>query len=158
MNELDAELILINKEHEETATVFLALCKDYLNDLDNIPTDITDRLPQSMLDCQGEPDRWLLLVRGKDDYIGFTHFKIDREERPGWGFICEFYIVPRYRRQGWGSWLYKRALEKLVDEGAGSVWLTASRTGTGFWRAVGFEETGAVAGNGLDVMISSKEL
>lgn len=155
MKELNAELILINNDNREIAAAFLILCKDYLNELDNIPTDILSQLPQSMLDCQGEPDRWLLLAKDKDGYIGFVHFKIDREERPGWGFICEFHIVPQSRRQGWGSWLYRKALERLANEGVERIWLTASRTGTGFWRAVGFEETGEIADNGLNVMIST---
>ncbi|RLF93439.1 hypothetical protein DRN45_05410 [Thermococci archaeon] len=34
-------------------------------------------------------------------------------ERPGWGFILEFYIVPDKRRQGWGRRLFNYVVNIL---------------------------------------------
>jgi ribosomal protein S18 acetylase RimI-like enzyme len=70
--------------------------------------------------------------------------KIDKDERPSWGFILEFYIVPDKRRQGLGSRLFTLARKILQDHGAQNIWLLASPPSDSFWRSLGFQETGEI--------------
>jgi len=88
------ELIPVTNDNQEAISVFLNLGRDYLSDLSH---DEQEKFLQSIMVHQVEPDRWLLLLRAEDEYMGFVHMKIDKDEHPGWGFILEFYVVPNRR-------------------------------------------------------------
>lgn len=119
-----------------------------------MPADERERFLQSILARQGEADRWLLLLKYQGRSLGFVHIKIDKDERPGWGFILEFYIVPDKRGLGWGSELFSLVWKILQDQGVQSIWLLASSPSDSFWRSLGFQETGEIE-DGQKVMVLS---
>lgn len=145
-----AELIRVANDHPEAVAIFLNLSKDYFSAL---PADEREKFIQSILARQGESNRWLLLLRYGDEYIGFVHMKIGGE-RPGWGFILEFYIVPNKRRLGWGRRLFNRIVDTLQARGVDNVWLWSAPEAEPFWYSLGFRETGEIM-DGKKVMVIS---
>ncbi len=63
-------------------------------------------------------------------------------ERPGWGWVMEFYVVPGYRGRGLGAGFYGMCESLLEMNGASSVWLTAGLGAVSFWVSVGYRRTG----------------
>ena len=124
------------------AEAFLRLGGPYLAEID--PENATDhqRFLQSILRRQGEPDRWLTLFRARDQVVGFAHFKIDRDDRPGSGYILEFYVVPERRRQRLGKRYLSMMMATMKAAGYRMVWLASHPAAESFWRACGFCETG----------------
>lgn len=133
------ELISVTNDNPDALSAFLNLGRDYLSDL---PFDERERFLQSILARQGEPDRWLLLLKYGNEYVGFVHMKIDRDERPGWGFILEFYVVPNKRKLGWGRRSFNLVAKILQGRGVKNIWLLTSPTAEPFWYSLGFRETG----------------
>jgi GNAT superfamily N-acetyltransferase len=145
-----AELIPVTNDCPEAVSTFLSLARDYFLGL---PPDEREKFIQSILARQGEPDRWLLLLRYGNEYIGFVHMKIN-DERPGWGFILEFYIVPNKRRLGWGRRLFNLIVKILRARGVEHIWLWSHPDAEPFWYSLGFRETGEIK-NGEKVMVIS---
>jgi len=75
--------------------------------------------------------------------VGFAHVKIDKNERPGWGFILEFYIVPAKRKMGMGRRFYNLIEDMLKSRGVKNIWLLATMA-IPFWRSLGFKLTGEI--------------
>jgi len=86
----------------------------------------------------------LLLFKCEEEYVGFVHMKIDKDERPGWGFILEFYIVPDKRKKGWGRRFYNLVANIMRYRGTKNIWLLARTESKPFWFALGFRETGEI--------------
>jgi len=148
-----SELVCVTNDIPETVSFFLSLGRDYLSGL---PIDDRERFLQSILARRKEPDRWLLLLKRKGEYSGLIHMKIDKDERSGWGFILEFYIVPSKRRLGWGRRLFNLSLEILRVQDVEDVWLLTDQASEKFWRSLGFEETGEVdRETGQKIMVTS---
>lgn len=124
-----------------TASIFLDLGRSYGSELDSTPHAVNERFLQSILERQGERDRWLLLLKCDEDYIGFVHAKIDRDDHPGWGYILEFYIVPDRRRSGWGRKLFYHTVGIFKSRGITQIWLTSNRNAQAFWCSLGFKAT-----------------
>jgi ribosomal protein S18 acetylase RimI-like enzyme len=137
------ELEPVTKNKPDTVSTLLTLGQDYLSK-SHMSADERERFLQSILARQGEADRWLLLLKHQGRSLGFVHMKIDKDERPGWGFILEFYIVPDKRRQGLGSKLFTLARKILQNRGVQNIWLLASPPSDSFWRSLGFQETGEI--------------
>ena len=134
------KLIRVTNDCSEAIATFLSISKDYFADL---PPDKREKFVQSILARQNEPDRWLLLLMYDDEYIGFVHMKID-DERPGWGFILEFYILPNKRGLGWGRRLFNLVVKILRARGVDHIWLWSAPDAELFWRSLGFRETGEI--------------
>ena len=135
----EEELISVKKIILSSCSI-LSISKNYFSD---IPIDKREKFIQSIIDRQGEHNRWLLLLKYKNEYIGFVHMKIGGE-RPGWGFILEFYIVPDKRRQGWGRRLFNYVVNILQAHGVNNIWLWSASDAEPFWYSLGFRETGEV--------------
>ena len=134
------EVVPVIENDQNTVSVFLTLGRDYLKGL---PCEEREKFLQSILRRQREPDRWLLLLRHQGEYGGFAHVKIDKDERPGWGFILEYYIIPIKRRIGLGTAFFKLIADLLQARGVENIWLlTHSSTAEQFWRSLGFRLTG----------------
>jgi N-acetylglutamate synthase-like GNAT family acetyltransferase len=145
------ELVRVTADRTENALTFLRLGRDYLSSL---PADEQERFLQSILSRQKESHRWLLLLKWRNDVLGFVHMKIDRDERPGWGLILEFYIVPNRRKLGWGRRLFNLSIEILRGNGVKHIWLLSKQESESFWRSLGFRETGEVEEN-EKIMVAS---
>lgn len=138
---MELELVSVAKDDANTISTFLRLGRDYLKDL---PFEERERFLNSILARQGEPNRWLPLLKHQNEYVGFTHVKIDKNERPGWGFILEFYIVPTKRKMGLGRALFNLIADMLQSQGVKDIWLLADSKAEPFWRSLGFRLTGEV--------------
>lgn len=147
------KLIQITSIQPEVESKFIKLGLDYLLEVDpEHSKEEHEAFLSSMLSLQTQPDRWLIVLTLGDDYAGFIHAKIDRKERLGLGYILEFYIAPQYRLMGLGRMLCSNMLESFQSCGVTDVWLTSHPLAEGFWRSVGFHETGELDG-GYKVMI-----
>lgn len=89
---------------------------------------------------------------------GFAIYQIDAPEsdwnkRPGWGFIREFYVSPRARRQGIGRALAEHAAKRLLEK-TDRLYLTGDEDegALAFWKACGYRGTGEVNENGTYTM------
>ena len=130
---------------------FLELGLAYLAEIDDTPEEVNKIFLRSIVSKDFENDRWLLLLLKGDLHLGFVHAKIDIQERPGWGYILEFYIVPKMRRKGYGSMLHSKIVDIFVQKELKNVWLTANPKSESFWRSVGFSYSGEEE-NGYKVM------
>jgi GNAT superfamily N-acetyltransferase len=156
--EVEAEVVSVAKNRQDIVSAFLKLGREYLKEF-GMPNEERERFLQSILERQGETDRWLLLLKHKNKYVGFTHVKIDKDQRIGWGFILEFYIIPTKRRLGLGRWLFNAVANLLRKRGVEDVWLLADSSSELFWRALGFRATGEVdKETGQNVMRRSLKL
>ncbi len=97
-----------------------------------------------MINIQGEHDRHLELCYENNSLIGFLYGKIDHLSHQGYikigyGYIMEFYVIPEFRRKGYGKKMYVHLEELLKKDGAFNLYLTADPiTGKPFWEAMGF--------------------
>lgn len=85
--------------------------------------------------------------------IGFGIYQIDKPEsdwckHEGWGFIREFYIVKKMRRQGYGSKLAAFIENELYRAGAERLYLTSDKGAVCFWEACGYRLCGEAGQNG----------
>jgi GNAT superfamily N-acetyltransferase len=80
--------------------------------------------------------------------IGFSHFAIDLGTiygliEGGYGTIMGYYIIPQYRRKGYGKILYKHCEKTLKNDGAKKMYICPDPvTGEPFWSAIGFKDSG----------------
>ena len=108
----------------------------------------------SVVRRMNEPGRWCLIARdGAGEPVGFSWFKIDRDERVGWGYIMEFYVRPERRKRGLGRCLFEESCKLLVDSGVEQAWLTSSPAAEIFWQKCGFQFTGEIGENSKNIMI-----
>lgn len=74
----------------------------------NKPKEIFKKWTNSMINIQGDADRHLELCYDGDKLIGFLYGKIDHPNhkgfiKVGYGYIMEFYVLPEFRRKGYGK-------------------------------------------------------
>lgn len=80
--------------------------------------------------------------------IGIAMFAIDTGTvygllESGYGVITGFYILPEYRRRGYGKDFFSHIESVLKKDGAPKIYLTPDGiTGEPFWTALGFENSG----------------
>ena len=71
------EFIPVTSSCPRTVSAFLDLGRAYSSELDSTPDAVNESFLQSILRRQEEPDRWLLLLKSDENYIGFVHANID---------------------------------------------------------------------------------
>ncbi len=112
------------------------------------PKEILSKWAYSMINIQGDNDRYLLLCYDGDNLIGFMYGKIDHPEhkgyiKVGYGYVMEFYVLPEFRRNGYGKQMYSYLEGLLISDGAKGLYLTSDPiTGKPFWLACGYKSTG----------------
>ena len=78
----------------------------------------------------------------------FLYGKIDHPDhksyiKVGYGYIMEFYVLPEFRRKGYGKQMYSHLENLLIIDGAKGLYLTSDPiTGKPFWLACGYKSTG----------------
>lgn len=146
----------IKKENKTDCEIFKSLMLDYAKELDehqnrNTQPDVLLKWTESIIELQKEQGRYLELCLDDDEIIGFFYGKIDKPNhkgyiRIGWGYVMEFYVKPDYRRQGYGTEMYKRLEGLFYQDGASDIYLTSDPvTGKPFWEASGFVNTGEIS-------------
>ena len=93
----------------------------------------------------------ILLAFDRQTPIGFSIYQIDAPDsnwcqRPGWGFIREFYVIPAYRKQGIGKRLAAHTEAVLRAMGAEHLYLTSDQA-IPFWQRCGWRLTGEPSSN-----------
>ena len=142
--DINIEYIKINREDPSSCVDFMDLGYEYMKEVaPDKSLEIHDKFLNSILNRQNEKERWLIGLKANNNMVGFAHFKIDRNERIGWGYILEFYIMPQFRRKGFGRRLYDFTKQEFTVHGIKDIWLTADRVnGEPFWFSIGFVDTG----------------
>jgi len=135
-------LVPVTIKSTDIVSAFMQIGGAYLQEMGRDTPDTAEKFLLSILRKQGESDRWLVMLEHDGCFIGFVHAKIDREERPGWGYIMEFYIIPEHRRRGWGRRMFNHIAALLQRREVSSVWLTSHRMSESFWTSLGFTATG----------------
>lgn len=115
------------------------------------PKEILTKWANSMINIQGDADRHLELCYEEKNLIGFLYGKIDHPNhkgfiKVGYGYIMEFYVLPEFRRKGYGKQMYSHLEKLLITDGAKGFYLTSDPvTGKPFWLACGYKCTGEIS-------------
>ena len=161
MNRLN--FVQLYAENEDNCAAFEQLMWQYAKELDRhqgraTPDDVTAKWIQSIIQIQGDSDRHLELCYNDKTLIGFLYGKIDRPEhrgfiKAGYGYIMEFFVLPEFRRKGYGKEMYLRLKTLFMKDGAKQIYLTSDPvTGKPFWESLGFVNTGERSPeNGLEI-------
>ncbi len=151
--------------NDEYRNIFHDLMQQYAKELDghqnrNTLPDILRKWTDSIIQKQHDKGRYLKLCLIGNEPIGFLYGKIDRADDKGYkqvgdGCIMEFYVLPRYRRMGYGRQMFSNIEGFFISEQATGMYLTADPvTGKPFWRAMGFTATGILSpDNGQEIFI-----
>ena len=150
---INVEYVRINRENPISCTNFMNLGYEYMKEV--VPDEsleVYSKFLNSILNRQNEKERWLIGIKINNTMIGFAHFKIDKSERIGWGYILEFYIASNFRRRGIGKRLYNFIRQEFTSYQVKDIWLTADKiNGEPFWFSLGFIDTEETE-NGLKIL------
>jgi ribosomal protein S18 acetylase RimI-like enzyme len=143
-NNINVEYVRINRENPISCADFMNLGYEYMKEVaPDKSLEIHNKFLNSVLNRQNEKERWLIGLKINDNIVGFAHFKIDRSERVGGGYILEFYIIPELRRKGLGRKLYSFIRQEFTTYRIKDIWLSADKlNGEPFWFSLGFIDTG----------------
>ena len=150
--------VRINKESESRYDSLCELVIPYMRELDShypdvepAPEEAIRNYTKSMVNNQGSADRYLEICTLDGEPIGFYHAKVDHAEhkgyiKPGYGYVMEFYIVPRHRRKGFGALMFQRLCSLLATHGVRQIYLTTDPvSGKPFWERLGFVYKGEIS-------------
>ncbi len=137
------------KHHKLLESIMLPYCQELDGNVGRETPEVTlKRFIASIVSMSEDKDRFVELCYLGKYLIGFAYGKIDREShrgyvRPGCGYVMEFYVKPKYRRNGYGREIYKHLESIFKSNGVSNIWLTADPiTGEPFWSAIGFTNSG----------------
>ncbi len=96
------------------------------------------------------------LVSADHQTVGFALYQIDTPDSdwckfPGWGCIREFYILPEYRRRGYGRALACHCETQLRQLGALSIYLTSDNA-IPFWEHCGYGRSHQRCSNEMEIL------
>lgn len=142
-NNINVEYVRVKRENPSSCSEFMNLGYEYMKEVaPDKSLEIHNKFLNSVLNRQNESERWLIGLKVNNNMVGFAHFKIDKSERVGWGYILEFYIMSDFRRKGLGRKLYSFISEEFISCEIRDVWLTADKlNGEPFWFSLGFVDT-----------------
>lgn len=145
--------VQLHADNKDNCENFEQLMWQYTKELDEhrnrtTPTDIIARWIKSIIQIQGDTDRHLELCYDNNKLIGFLYGKVDHPEhkgfiKVGYGYIMEFFVLPEYRRNGYGKEMYLHLENLFKQDGVKQMYLTSDPiTGKPFWKSLGFTNTG----------------
>ncbi len=132
------------------------LMQQYASELDEHQNRTTDpcalgRWTDRIIEKQDEPAIALSLCYVQSSVIGFLFGRIDSPEdkgckKAGFGCVMELYVLPEYRRAGYGREMFLHLQAMFRTRGARRMYLAADPvTGKPFWEAMGFVGTGEIS-------------
>ncbi len=141
---------------EENSNDFHRLMQMYAKELDehqnrNTDSEILKRWTNSIIEKQFDTARCLKLCYVQSSAIGFLYGRIDQPEdkgfkKVGFGYVMEFYVLPEYRRKGYGKQMFQYLEDYFKADHVKHMYLTADPvTGKPFWEALGFIRTGEIS-------------
>ena len=145
--------VRVSPQEQAVCAAFRELMTSYMEELDAhsdepLPMDLLPKWIDSIIAMQGPSDCHTQLCYAGDDLIGFLYGKVDHADhkgfiKPGYGYIMEFYVRPKYRRNGYGKQMFLHMEHLFRGDGAKRMYLTADPvSGKPFWEAMGFANTG----------------
>ena len=153
---------MIISEYSKDMKLPLAnLMADYMAELgSNIPEDVIRGQLSDFIDTMCE--RGIIRICIAYDCgnpVAFSVFQIDTPEsdwcnRPGWGFIREYYVIPHCRKKGIGKALADHTEQELKNMGADNLYLTSTGA-ISFWQKWGWKLTGETTENGQAILVKS---
>lgn len=153
-NRFCIELIVLT--YDRSRAEFEELFRQYHREIGVDPGVNEEKFLASVLRWLREPERWLLMARDHSDRpCGFSYFKVDRDDRPGWGYILEFFVRPEHRKKGLGRRLCDQSCSTLREVGVRLIWLTSNSHAEEFWRKCGFNFNGETGQNEQRVMVKN---
>lgn len=140
-----------NSEHYEAAkSLWLPFSRE-LDEHENI-TETEEEMLHDLtrrINIQGSrPNIHFELAYADDEPVGIAMFAIDTGTvygmlESGYGVITGFYIMPKYRRRGFGKEFFAHIESVLKSDGAPKIYLTPDGvTGEPFWTALDFANSG----------------
>ena len=137
MNILDCdESFLIEKLSKDDYGIFTEMFLDYFINDENVKYDVKllekNLIQNTILKQYEKQVIFIDILKSNKKCLGFIIYQIDSEnsdwnERPGQGFIREFYIKRDCRNKGLGSLLLSYVEKSLKQMGVSQVYLTASK-------------------------------
>lgn len=136
--------------------LFIKLMQEYAKELDkhqnrNTDPEILKKWTESIVRKQYEDGRYLKLCCYNSEIVGFIYGKIDKPDdkgfkKVGYGCIMELYVIPEYRRKGFGKAMYLEIEGFFRKNGVMCLYLTADPvTGKPFWEEMSFTSTGEIS-------------
>ena len=151
MTKKELKFIQCKKDDKEHRNILLEMMIPYFKEIYTDCEDASEvevpsyefiaKFTDDMINMQGPHDIHFEICYETDDMpIGFYHAKVDHHDRPGHGFIMEFYILPEYRRRGYGKIMYQRIETLFAEHGVKQMYLNSnSFTGMPFFESLGFK-------------------
>jgi|GEM_PF-1535169 Acetyltransferase (GNAT) family. len=149
------KFVQIYEENTDLYQDLLPQWTDFLRELaehdDNTPTsneEIIHDLNRRIKIQGNRKDMHFELFYCDDKLVGFSNFAINLGTiyglvEAGHGTVMGFYIVPNFRRKGYGQIFFEHIEETLRNDGADKMYLCpAPVTGEPFWIAMGFRDSG----------------
>lgn len=143
---------------DENHAEFHRLMQMYANELDKHQKRRTDpemlrKWTERIIENQYAPARCLRLCTLKSDIICFLYGRIDLPEdkgykKLGFGYVMEFFVLPKYRKKGFGKQMYQYMEVFFISKNISQLYLTADPiSGKPFWEKMGFVATGEISPN-----------
>lgn len=142
----------INKEDEKQFQHLLSMWIPYFKEIGSTESDsMIIKYAKQRVNIQGNrEDMHFELCFDDSILIGFCFYAVDLGGikgilPPNLGYIMEFYILPQYRRQGYGSEMFKHIEKTFLSHCIESMYLTPDEVnGKPFWCSLGFVDSGKI--------------
>lgn len=142
------------RQYKELIAMWIPYMHEVLKEdieIQNESDDDLARYAQQRINIQGRRnDMHFELVYLEKEVIGFAFYAVDLGGikgiiEPGYGYIMEYYIVPKKRRRGYATMLYQHLVEVLKEHGTKVAYLTPDTiSGVDFWSSIGFLDSGKI--------------
>jgi len=155
----------IKKDNEEQCQLLLNMWIPYFNEISKNPegTEELIKYARQRVNIQGKrDDMHFELCYLNDIIIGFCFYAVDLGGikniiDPNYGYIMEFYVLPQYRRKGFGRIIYEHIEKTFSDHGAKYIYLTPEENnGEPFWLSLGFVNCGKIDPDNLMPILIKK--
>lgn len=146
--------IQIQKDNEIDLQQLLNMWIPYLREIDFNNTESDTELSKyacQRVNIQGmREDMHFELCFDDNNLVGFAFYAVDLGGikniiEPGFGYIMEFYVLPQYRRQGYGKKIFEHIEKTFFSHGTKCMYLTPQKvSGEPFWSSLGFMDSGKI--------------
>jgi GNAT superfamily N-acetyltransferase len=144
------KFIQIIKENEKQIQQLLSMWIPYFKEIGSTESDLViTKYARQRVNIQGKrEDMHFELCFDDSILIGFCFYAVDLGGikdilPPNLGYIMEFYVLPQYRRQGYGSKMFKHIEKIFLNHRMESMYLTPDEvSGEPFWHSLGFVDSG----------------
>ncbi|GAA0121876.1 hypothetical protein UT300018_11920 [Clostridium faecium] len=144
--------IQIQKENDEQYEQLLNMWIPHLKEIGSKESDLViTKYARQRVDIQGNrEDMHFELCYDDNIMVGFCFYAVDLGGiknilPPNLGYIMEFYVLPQYHHQGYGSDIFKHIERTFFSHGAEYMYLTPEEvSGEPFWSSLGFKDSGKI--------------